>query len=88
MVEEAKQNSPDVVGISSTKCRCSNTVQLDDGWKLYYPGVEPAKFTKAGLGIFERPCVDEWIPQEHRFPQFLKLANFHKSKVSLAPSRF
>ena len=39
LVEEAKRHFPDVVGISSTKCRGSNTVEMDDGWKLLYSGV-------------------------------------------------
>jgi len=37
LVEEAKQYSLDVVGISSNKRRGSNTVELDDGWKLFCP---------------------------------------------------
>ena len=50
LVDEAKRYFPDVVGISSTKRRGYNTVELDDGWKLSYSGVESAKFAHAGMG--------------------------------------
>jgi len=70
LVEKAKRHSLDVVGISSTKGRGSNTVELDDGWKLSCTGVEPAKFTQAEVRILVRPqlvkCVDEWIPLGER----------------------
>jgi len=51
LVEEAKWYSLGVllVGISSTKCRRCNTVQPNDVWKLFYSGVEPAKFSKGGV---------------------------------------
>jgi len=38
----------DVVGVSSIKRRGSNTVELDDGWKLFYSDV---KFAQLELGI-------------------------------------
>jgi len=41
----SKRYSPDVAAISSTERRGSNTVELDDGWKLFYSGDEPAKLT-------------------------------------------
>jgi len=65
LVEEAKRYSPDVVGISSTKRRGCNTVELDDVWKLFYSSVVPAKYTQAGVDILVSTqlasCVDEWI---------------------------
>jgi len=45
--------------------RGSNTVELDDGWKLFYHGVEPTKFAQAGVGVLVSPQltnrVDECI---------------------------
>jgi len=56
----------DFVGISSTKRRGSNTAELGDGWKLFYPRVEPEKFAQTGMEILVRPelasFLDEWIP--------------------------
>jgi len=55
-----------LLSISSTKRRGFNTVELDDGWKLFFSGGEPARFAQAGLGILVNPqlasCADEWIP--------------------------
>jgi len=56
LVEEAKRYSLDVVGISSTKRRDSNTVDVDNGWKLFYSGVDPAKFAQAGGDTFKPPA--------------------------------
>jgi len=62
MVEEVKQYSLGVVGISSTKHRDSNNVELDDGWKLFCSGIEPTKFESAGVVSPQLTnCVDEWI---------------------------
>ena len=47
LVEKVKLYSPDVVGISWTKLRVSNIAELDDGWNLFYSGVEPAQFAQA-----------------------------------------
>ena len=69
----SQQYSLDVAGISSTKRRGSNTVELDDWWKLFYYGVESEQFAQAGMGILIKACwyllstqlancVDEWIP--------------------------
>jgi len=60
------------------KHRGSNTVELDDEWKLFYFGVEPAKFAQAGVGILARSqlatsFVDEWIPLEERVCNILSL---------------
>jgi len=56
----------DVVGISTTKHRASNIVQMIDGWKLFCSVVETAQFTQAGVLILVYPqvtnCVVEWIP--------------------------
>jgi len=66
LAKEAKQYSLDAVSISSTKCRGSNNVKLDSGWKLFCSGVESAQFAQAGVGILVIPqlayCVDEMDP--------------------------
>ena len=36
LVWEAEQYHLNIVGISSTKCRGSDTVELNEGWKLFY----------------------------------------------------
>jgi len=53
LVEEAKQYYLDVVGICWTKSHGSNTVEPDDGSKLFYSGVEPARTvaTKSSTGL-------------------------------------
>jgi len=51
LVEEAKQYSLEVVGITLTKHHGFNTVEQDDGWKLFCSSVEPPQFTQAGMGI-------------------------------------
>jgi len=46
LVEEIRRYS--FVGMCTTKCHGSNTVELDDGWKPFYSGVEPAKYPDFG----------------------------------------
>jgi len=62
----ADLSSAEVVGISATRSSDSNTLELDNGWKLFSSGVEPAKFAQAGVSILVSPqlasCVDEWVP--------------------------
>jgi len=56
----------DVLVISSTERRGSNTAGLDDVWKFFYSGGESAKVVQAVVGILASPqlasCVDELIP--------------------------
>jgi len=42
LVEKAQRYHLDIVGVSSTKRRGSETVNLDDGWKLFYSGADPS----------------------------------------------
>ena len=49
---EAKQYHLDIVGNSSTKSRCSDTVELNEGWKLFYSNVDVTMSAQAGVGIF------------------------------------
>ena len=57
LVWEAEQNHLDIVGVSYTKCRGSNTVELNKGWKLFYSAVDVIMSAQAGVGIFVSPCL-------------------------------
>ena len=66
LVKEAKRYHLDVIGGSSTKRRGSGTVELDNGWKLFYSGADPSMSAQAGVGVLSSPllsdCVSDWIP--------------------------
>ena len=66
VVWEAEQYHLDIVGVSSTKCHSSNTVELNEGWKLFYSGVDVTISAQGGVGIFVSPrlahCATDWIP--------------------------
>ena len=63
---EAQQYHLDIVGISSTKRRGSGTTEMNDGWKLFYSGVDETMSAQAGVGLLVSPrlahCVVDWIP--------------------------
>ena len=65
LVWEAKQYHLGIVGVSSTKCCGCDTVELNEGWKLFYSGVDVTMSDQAGEGIFVSPrlahCVTDWI---------------------------
>ena len=64
--KEAKRYHLDIIRVSSTKRRGSETVALDGGWKFFYSGADPSMSTHAGVGILTSPrlsyCVSDWIP--------------------------
>ena len=66
LVWETEQYLLDIVGVSSTKCRGSDIVELNKGWKLFYLGVDVTMSAQAGLVIFVSPrlahCLTDWIP--------------------------
>ena len=66
LVEEAKRYHLDIIGISWTKRRGSETVDLDGGWKLFYSGADPSMSAPASVEILTSPrlsdCVSDWIP--------------------------
>ena len=70
LVWEAEQYHLNLVGVSSIKCRGSYTVELNEGWKLFYAGVDVTMFVQAGVGIFVNPrlahYVTDWIPLRGR----------------------
>ena len=49
---EAVENHLDIVGVSSTKCRGSDTVELNEGWKRFYSGVDVTVSAQVGIGTF------------------------------------
>ena len=65
LIWEAEQYHLNIVGISSTKCRGSDTVELNEGWKLFYSGIDVTISVQAGVGIFANSrlthCVTDWI---------------------------
>ena len=67
---EAEQYHLYIIGVSSTKCHGSNTVELNEGWKLFYSGVNVTMSAQAGVGIFVSThlthCVTDWIPLGER----------------------
>ena len=58
LVVEAKRYTLDMVSISSSKHRGSYTAELDDVWKPFCTGTEPAKFGQVGAGI---PSALSWL---------------------------
>ena len=61
LVCEAQQYGLDVVGISSTKCRGSGTVELNGAWKIFYSGVDAAMSAEAGVGLLVSPNIAECV---------------------------
>jgi len=51
LVGEVKRYSMEVVGILYIKCRDCNTLVLDDGCKLFYPGLELEHSARVGVWI-------------------------------------
>ena len=57
LVWEAEQYHLNIVGVSSTKCRDSDTVELNKVWKLFYSGVDETMSAQARVGILVSPCL-------------------------------
>ena len=51
LVWEAEQYHLDIVEVSSTKCRSSDVVELKEGWKLFYSGVDVTMSAQVGIAI-------------------------------------
>ena len=70
LVDEAKRYRLDIVGVSSTKRHGSGTKDLQEGWKLFYSGVDLSVCAQAGVGILTSPRladrVVEWVPISSR----------------------
>ena len=67
---EAEQHHLDIAGVSSSKCHGYNTVEGNEGWKLFYSGVHVTMSAQARVGIFVSThlahCVTDWIPLRGR----------------------
>ena len=61
IVWEAEQCHLDIVGASSTKYHGSDTVELNEGWKLFYSGVDVTMFARAKVGIFISSGLAHWV---------------------------
>ena len=67
LVWQAEQYHFDIVAVSSTKCRGSDTVELKEDWKLFYSGVDVTTSAQAGVGILVSPrLATDWIPHGGR----------------------
>ena len=66
LVWEAEQYHLNIFRVSSTKCRGSDTVDLNEDLKLFYTDVNITMSAQAWVGIFVSPylahCVTDWIP--------------------------
>ena len=66
LVWEAEQYHLDIVGVSSTTCRGSDAVEWNQGWKLFYSGVDVTMSAQARVSVFVSSrlvhCVTDWIP--------------------------
>ena len=68
LVEEAAKYRLDIVGVSESKLKGKGNRDLDNGWKLFYSGIEdPRTHAQAGVGILTSPRmaeqVIEWSPK-------------------------
>ncbi|CAF4505671.1 unnamed protein product [Rotaria sp. Silwood2] len=70
LIEEAKKYQLDILGISSTKRKGQGTLALNNGWQLFYSGVDPSTHAQAGVAILLNPlladAVLEWKPINER----------------------
>jgi exonuclease III len=70
LIEEAKKYQLDILGISSTKRKGKGTLNLNNGWQLFYSGVDPTIHAQAGVAILLHPrltdAVVEWQPINER----------------------
>ena len=64
LVWEAQQYGLHIMGISSTKRRGSETVEVNGGWKIFYSGVDAATSAHVGLvvSLNMAKCVVDWVP--------------------------
>ncbi|CAF1534892.1 unnamed protein product [Adineta ricciae] len=70
VVEEAQKYHLDILGISSTKRKGKGSITLNNGWQLYYSGVDTTTFAQAGVAILVNPrlidSIIEWKPIDER----------------------
>ena len=70
IVEEARKNRLDILGISSTKKKGKGSFNLKNGWQLFYSGIDTSVYAQAGVTIMIGPnladAVLEWKPVNER----------------------
>ncbi|CAF3797283.1 unnamed protein product [Rotaria sp. Silwood1] len=70
LTEEAKKYQLDILEISSTKRKGKGTLSLNNGWQLFYSGVDLSIHAQAGVAILLHPhladAVLEWKPINER----------------------
>ena len=70
LVWEAEQYHLDIVGVPSSKCHGSDSVELSEGWKLY-SSVDVTMSAQARVGILVSTHLahffTDWIPLGGRF---------------------
>lgn len=70
LVEEAKKYQLDILGISSTKRKGKGTFIVDNGWQLFYSGVDSTTHAQPGVAILLHPrlfdTVLDWKPVSER----------------------
>ena len=57
LTEEARKYRIHVLGISSTKRKGKGKSFLNDGWQLFYSGVDITTHAQAEVGILLYPCL-------------------------------
>lgn len=63
IVEEMKQNKLQILGLSETKKKGKGKMQLDNGYMLYYTGVQQDQRAKEGVGIIINDEMDKRVIQ-------------------------
>ena len=57
LVWKAEEYHLRIVEFPSSKSRDSDTVELNEGWKLFYSGVDVTMSAQAGAVIYLSPCL-------------------------------
>ncbi|CAF3932499.1 unnamed protein product [Rotaria sp. Silwood1] len=83
LAEEAQKYTLDILGISSTKRKGKGSLILNNGWQLYYSGVDSTIYAQAGVAILIHPrlidSVLEWKPINER----VALLRFQLKKTTI-----
>ena len=61
LVDEAIRYRLDIIEVSSTKRKGTETLILKKRWQLFYSGVDPALHAQAGVGILTNPRLAERV---------------------------
>ena len=61
LVWEAEQYYLSIIGVFSTKCCGSDTVELNEGWKLFYLGVYVTMSAQARVSLFISTHLADYV---------------------------